>query len=96
VSTNDFTLLDTPLAEFQPPESNFTISSISKGEKQYFRKVVREIEADIQDMNNDQASQLSSTYKFPMADIRQASLILHHPLEIWGYDNNQLILAVIT
>ncbi len=68
-SSNDFTLLDTPLVEFQPPESNFTISSISKGEKQYFREVVREIEVDNQDMNNDQACQLASTYEFPMADV---------------------------
>lgn len=94
-SVNDHTLLGTPLPEFQPPESGFTVSSIEKGSNLYLTKVVQDIDDTYQDPNGHQASQIQSTYEFPMADREQDSLILHHPTEVWGYDNKELVIAVI-
>ena len=35
-------------------------------------------------------------YEFPMANKDETSVILHHPSNLWGFDDKQLIIAVVT
>ena len=97
-SANDFTLLDTPQHEFQPPEWNFTISSIEKGGKKYFSKISEglNISTENNDGNDREVSELDNSHEFLMADREQDKLIIHQPSKVWGYDRNQLVIAVVT
>ena len=88
-TTNDPAILETPFNEFQPPESNFTITNIAKGEKQYLVQVVK-------DGSHDICGSEETFYEFPMASMDETSVILHHPCDVWGFDNNQLIIGVVS
>ena len=87
-TTNDPAILETPFNEFQPPESNFTITNIVKGEQQYLVQVAKD--------SSNEICGPETFYEFPMASVDETSVILHHPCDVWGFDNKQLIIAVIS
>ena len=87
-TSNDPFLLETPINEFQPPESNFSVTSIAKGDKEY---LVQAGKNDTRDICGPE-----TFYEFPRARLDETSVILHHPSDLWGFDNKQLIIAVVT
>ena len=66
-----------PFNEFQPPESNFTIANIAKGEKQYLVQLVK-------DASHNICGSEETFYEFPMASMNETSVILH-PCNVWGF-----------
>ena len=94
---NEFNLVELPLRDFQPPEYGFLVNTIEKGDRQYVTTVEKESPDDTQELESNihQMNELPQTaYAFPTADT--SDMILHEPSEVWGYDNNELVIAVVT
>lgn len=79
---------DLTLDQYDPLEYSFTVPSISKGEKCLLDKTYDESEPDEQGFTNFRC-------EFPEVAEDSSGLILHHPLEIWGYDGHQLIIGEV-
>lgn len=92
-TTNDPKLLEIPFDEFQPPESNFTVTNISKGEQQYVVHVEDHTNQSPVSLGNCEPA---NCYQFPMSKADELSIILHHPTDVWGFDDGQLVIAVVT
>ena len=74
-------------AKYDPLDEGFTISSIEKGNKCFLREIFLDLE--------DDGSSFPS-YHYPSVSDKENKLILHHPTEVWGFDDGQLIVAVVT
>ena len=72
---------------FCPLERGFTVTSIRKGDNCYIERVFTSCES---------SEESCSQFFFPCQDNKLDDLIVHHPTEIWGYDDNRLILGVVT
>ena len=72
---------------FCPLERGFTVTSIRKGDNCYIERVFTPCES---------SEESCSQFFFPCPDNKLDDLIVHHPTEIWGYDDNRLILGVVT
>ena len=68
-------------------DEGFTISSIEKGKKCFLQEIFLNLE--------DDKSSVPS-YHYPISSDTENKLILHQPIEVWGFDGDQLILAVVT
>ena len=76
---------DEGLENFFPLEHGFTITSIHKGETCYLERVFSKISEDSEEK-----------FFFPSWNDGSEEVIIHHPPEIWGYDEEKLILGVVT
>lgn len=74
-------------ADYDPLDEGFTISSIEKGKKTFLQQVF---------LNLDQEESSFPAYHYPSASGTENKLILHQPTEVWGFDGDHLILAVVT
>ena len=89
---NNPVLLDVPLQEFQPPESNFVVTNIAKCDNQYLAQMLKSSSSSL----GENLTGPENFYEFPMANKDETSVILHHPSNLWGFDDKQLIIAVVT
>ena len=83
-SFEDPTIRDMALNDFDPLDFGFNVVDISKGEKYSLQR------------SDDPTSEEGFKVVFPNADAQSSSLILHPPSEVWGYDDKQLILGVVS
>ncbi|XP_022807184.1 cyclin-dependent kinase 1-like [Stylophora pistillata] len=70
--------------DFDPLDFGFNVVDISKGEKYFLQR------------SDEPTSEEGFKVVFPNADAQSSSLILHPPSEVWGYDDKQLILGVVS
>ncbi|KAK3705162.1 hypothetical protein QZH41_003137 [Actinostola sp. cb2023] len=91
----DLQCLDDPLAQdteldnYDPLENNFKVTEITKGNTCYLKKdFVNTTESDVSE----------ESFSFPQLPLDSWSnkIILHPPSEVWGYDDNKLLLCVVT
>ena len=75
------------LENFCPLERGFTVTSIRKGDNCYIGIVFTPCES---------SEESCSSSFFSYQDNKLDDIIVHHPTEIWGYDDNRLILGVVT
>ena len=96
-SFSQFDLVELPLHNFQPPEYGFLVNTIEKGDRQYVTTVVKESLDDTQEseLNIHQMNELLPT-EYAFLTAVTSEMILHEPSEVWGYDNNELVLAIVT
>ena len=83
-SFQDPIIQDMPLTDFDQLDSGFSVVDISKGEKVFLQR------------GDDPTSEEGFKVAFPHADVQSSSLIVHPPSEVWGYDDKQLILGVVS
>ena len=74
-------------ADYDPLDDGFTVSNIEKGKKCFLQEIFL-------NLGNSESSVPS--YHYPSASDAENKLILHHPTEVWGFDDNQLIIGVVT
>ena len=87
-SLSDPSIQDEGLDNFCPVDHGFTITEIRKGETCYLKRVFTP--------PCDSSEESSCRFFFPCYDNSSEDLIIHHPSEIWGYDENRLVLGVVT
>ena len=75
------------LENFCPLERGFTVTAIRKGDNCYIERVFTPCKS---------SEESCSQFFFPCQDNKLDDIIAHHPTEIWGYDDNRLILGVVT
>ena len=83
-SFQDPIIQDMPLTDFDQLDCGFNVVDISKGEKVFLQR------------GDDPTSEEGFKVVFPHADVQSSSLIVHPPSEVWGYDDKQLILGVVS
>lgn len=83
-SFQDPIIQDMPLTNFDLLDCGFNVVDISKGEKVFLQR------------SDDPTSEEGFKVAFPHADAQSRSLIVHPPSEVWGYDDKQLILGVVS
>ncbi|KAK3728935.1 hypothetical protein QZH41_005443 [Actinostola sp. cb2023] len=82
---------ETAVDDYDPLDNGYTVSGISKGHASFLQEVFNPTNDD----PNETVSDVS--FVFPQANhTENGPLILHSPSEVWGYDNNKLILGVVT
>jgi hypothetical protein len=74
-------------ADYDPLDEGFTISNIEKGEKCFLQEIFLSLDGDESSV---------PSYHYPSASDTENKLTLHQPTEVWGFDGEQLILAVVT
>ncbi|KAK3703408.1 hypothetical protein QZH41_003904 [Actinostola sp. cb2023] len=82
---------ETAVDDYDPLDNGYTVSGISNGHASFLQEVFNPTNDD----PNETVSDVS--FVFPQANhTENGPLILHSPSEVWGYDNNKLILGVVT
>ena len=74
-------------ADYDSLDEGFTVSNIEKGKKCFLQEIFL-------NLGNSESSVPS--YHYLSASDAENKLILHHPTEVWGFDDNQLIIGVVT
>lgn len=80
---------DIEIDNYDPLENSFKVTEITKGNTCYLKK----------DFVNTAESEVSEErFSFPQCsqDNWSNKIILHQPSEVWGYDDNKLLLCVVT
>mgnify|MGYP001794202631 CR=1 FL=1 len=85
VSFSNFEVLDMELKDFDPIDYGYKVCEIYKGEKCFLSTTCQ---------STFDESDSESSVQFPLSKCEMQNLIVHPPSEIWGYDNNELILGV--
>ncbi|CAB3988726.1 dual specificity kinase shkC-like [Paramuricea clavata] len=73
---------------FCPLEHGFTVTAIHKADTCYLERVFSP--------SCESFEESTSRFFYPCRDNSSNDIIIHHPLEIWGYDENRLMLGVVT
>ena len=73
-------------ADYDPLDDGFTVSNIEKGKKYFLQEMFLNI-------SNSESSVFS--YHYPSAS-DENKFILHHPTEVRRFNDNQLIIGVVT
>ncbi|XP_031565478.1 LOW QUALITY PROTEIN: uncharacterized protein LOC116300699 [Actinia tenebrosa] len=84
---NDPFTQDTELDNYDPLENNFTVTEITKGNTCYIKRNFADTESEVSE----------ESFSFPQCPMDHTSneIILHPPSEVWGYDDNKLLLCVV-
>lgn len=86
-SLSDPFITDEGFDNFSPLEHGFTVTAIHKADTCYLERVFSPV--------CESSEESTSQFFYPCRDMSSDDIIIHHPLEIWGYDKNKLILGVV-
>ena len=87
-SLSDPFIRDEGFYNFCPLEHGFTVTAIHKADTCYLERVFSP--------SCESFEESTSQFFYPCRDNTSNDIIIHHPLEIWGYDENRLMLGVVT
>ena len=87
-SLSDPCIRDKGFDNFCPLEHGFTVTGIHKADICCLERVFTP--------SFESSEESTSRFFYPHQDNSSDDIIIHHPSEIWGYDDNRLILGVVT